>query len=233
MSGAAPNSAEVLRKIWASYTEGYKKTLGREPSMRETSDQIGLDPSALAKWMSVDAPASRRVPVSMIPILEDALMMSAGELDELMVARLTELSETEDVMAACNWLAGFLERSTALSQEEGLVLATFRSSREKYPLGLHLDAEEHTMMRAQMEVLLERAQVHELDLRFQDAENTSPDMRAKQARQVARLKAAFPKPRKGSPSEYKQGKDRAATKLRKAQKRLDGGAKTTVCQFLD
>lgn len=202
MSRATPTSAEILRKIWARYAEGYKKTSGRDPSMRETSKDIGLDESALSRWMN---PGSHRIPVRMIPVLEQALMMSVDELGELMITRLTELNESDDMITVNNWLIEFLKRLTALSQEEELVLATFRSAREKYPLGLHLDAEEQTIMRAQMEVLLERAQENELELRSHDAENLSLLTRAMLEQSLTSLAAAA----KLQPSKYKQAKERA------------------------
>jgi hypothetical protein len=157
------SSAALLRENWAKFALRYFQQLGRKPSKRELSKQLAFDVSALSKWMDLDGPKNRRIPVEHVAVVATALMLSPKEADQLMTTRITELArDDKSVKAALTWV---LERNKSsmvmrrlLTEEELHVLAAFQLASESFPRGLYRDAEESSLMVAQMHVLLERAQ---------------------------------------------------------------------------
>jgi len=155
------NSAIVLRSIWERFATEFEEHRGRRASMREASHELDVDKSALAKWMTADAPIKRRVPLRHLPTLRTYLMMSAKEYDQLMEARLAELEPGDETVIGCTWLLESLapERDTApIDQEEQAVLNAFREAREKRPRGLYFDADEPGLLKGLLEEALKRAQ---------------------------------------------------------------------------
>lgn len=157
---SATNSAAVLRRIWDRYVSDVSEAKGGPLvlSMREVAHRLNLDPSALAKWMSADAPVSRRIPLRHVPSLAEFLMMTKAERDELMEARLSELHETDEVVVACSWLLETLQPfiQAPLDEDETLVLAAFRQARKNYPRGLY--PTEHETMSAMFDAHLKASE---------------------------------------------------------------------------
>lgn len=184
-------SPALLRTLWDRFERHYVAQLGRKPSKREMSAQLGFDPSAMSKWMKPDAPRNARIPAEHVAVLAQAMMLTPKETDQLMSTRLLEIA-THDAgtKATIQWVADSVTRKVtrrhALDEDEKQVLAAFRVARDNFPRGLYGDAQEATLLVAQMHISLERAEA----LHIEEAQADSANATAVRAN-TGRLKAAM------------------------------------------
>lgn len=184
-------SPDLLRALWERFEAHYVRQLGRKPSKREMSAQLGFDPSVISKWMQHDAPRNGRIPTEHIAVLAQAMMLTPKETDRLMSARLFEMAAHEPgINATIKWVADSVTRKVtqrhALDEDEKQVLAAFRLARDNFPRGLYGDAQEASLLVAQMQISLERAEALHIEEAQADSANADP-VRAN----TERLKAAM------------------------------------------
>lgn len=171
-----PSSPEILAELWDAYCTRHHAKHGKKPSKRQFCGYLDWDPSALAKWMTRDAPNNRRIPVDRIPQLAEALMLSKKEADRLMAARVREMSAADpSVREAMRWAIATAKHAEAqrhrLEPDERRLLVAFRTAVTFYPRWLYGDREEEDVLLAQMQVLLERAE----ELHAEEATNQTDD----------------------------------------------------------
>lgn len=125
-----PSSSAVLQACWEAYVQRYQAQHGSRPSKQMVSTVYLLDdPALLSRWTNADHKPGWRIPVRRIAEAAYALELSAEQVNDLMLSRLHELEQQEqlsDAVVVADWCAEVLGDAEFLSDEERLVLGAFR-----------------------------------------------------------------------------------------------------------
>ncbi len=163
------SSPALLRELWTKYRAKYQESIpNRSPiSKREWCHLMEYpDNNRLSKWMALDAPNSRRIPVEHIPSLAIGMRLTEREQDRLMAARLREMGLMNPSMkTAVSWAVDAGKRAAtrqytekyALSDDEAFVLACYRVAKDSWPLGIEQSEHVTVSLVAHFQVQLERS----------------------------------------------------------------------------
>ena len=233
------NSATILRAIWMRHANDVRQIRNQRISMRGTCHLLGVDASALAKWMTEDASIKKRIPIRHLPELREILMMSQKEYDQLMEARLGELEEGDEhdeTIIACKWIIDTLASESnagPLSNDEVTVLAAFRKAQEKHPRGLYFDADEAGLLEGVMNQILSRAQrYHEQEDVANYVDGNDSGSKARQDAFQETLKALTPLMAKKRKEHFLVERDRILRQLRSRKTKENSVGKDAYKQNL-
>lgn len=198
---AGDSSPALLRALWAQYEAAYRKDFpsSKGLSKREFCQRMEYkDESLLSKWMRLDAPNHKRIPLEHIPALATGMRLSERDQDRLMTVRLREMKAVDKGIAtAVSWAVDAGRRSAMnalkgnlLSDDEALVLAAYRVAKDEWPLGIVETQETATSLVAHFQAQLERSATAQATtlLEAQPDDELSPEAEAKLEGYRKRLK---------------------------------------------
>lgn len=161
------SSAEVLERVWQRFAKNYESQFGIKLSMRAVSLDVlnckteeeretrpGKDAQALARWTNPGDRENWRIPLARIPEVGRKLEVPAEEVDELMMARLWELSvvnPAHDSLVMGNWLAEFYARTQPKPSDETVALQVFREVAVHFPHRVLDSAADRTLLHEALE----------------------------------------------------------------------------------
>lgn len=165
------SSPALLRELWTNYRAKYHESIpNRLPiSKRDWCYQMEYtDNNRLSKWMTLDAPNNRRIPLEHIPSLAIGMRVTVreSERDRLMATRLREMGLIDPSMkTAVSWAVDAGKRAAtrqytekyALSDDEAFVLACYRVAKDSSPLGIEQTERVTVSLVAHFQVQLERS----------------------------------------------------------------------------
>lgn len=220
MSSKAARSGQLLEQLWSRFTASYAADFPgtKALSKRTVSDWLTADTHALARWTNDAAHQAGhpewRIPLRRVPEVCLVLRATSDERDELMLARLQEIQESEeksDVMVLMHWLTPTiieLADRPVLDAHERQVLAAFGRAcaatpgADHVPAPLPLDDKLEAFLQKWMtRAVSEYANELDADTVADDAAGASrPSERAKQvmaglAKRRAALKPSAPSKR--------------------------------------
>jgi hypothetical protein len=129
-------SGTVLQAAWERAASEYERTFGHRPTKRLLSEDYFSDANLLARWTGPSDRPHWRFRLEQLVDVTLAFKLAQDEVDDLVIARLSELDPESETMVALSWLSGFLERSS-LDDDERAVLKAYRAARGKKALGLY------------------------------------------------------------------------------------------------
>ena len=182
MSTETYSSAEVLHAIWGLYVENYPSA---KPTKSAISSQLGYNKHTLAKWMRVDGPANKRIPLEHIATLATGLRLSEYEINLLWRARIREMAKDDPSIGALTKWAVNTARANMRHRhgldDDGLklILAAYRDASVNYPRGLFL-YEKEELVALFKDMLAKAERTHfEFDAQEDEAINANPESAAK------------------------------------------------------
>lgn len=145
MRSNAPRSGKILEQLWERFVAKYGTDFpeAKALSKRTVSDWLTADTHALARWTNDAAHQALhpqwRIPLRRVPEACYVLEATSDERDELMLARLKEIQESDeksDVMVLMHWLEPTLRELATrplLDAHELQLVAAFQRARDATP----------------------------------------------------------------------------------------------------
>lgn len=98
------SSSEVLRDIIDQFCIRYENKYEKRLKYKDIAEQLGIKPETLSQWLTRSDDKRRRPSITAIGHLRQALQMSDGDYDRLMLARFEELEQTTELDYLVTWL---------------------------------------------------------------------------------------------------------------------------------
>lgn len=218
------SSPELLREYWEKYREAHHRDFPEVDRMTKRAFCHRMDfkdESLLAKWMKLDAPNHRRIPIEHVPAIAAGMRLSEREQDRLMTTRIREVREfAPGLAAAVKWAIDAGKRSerdrmkaNILTDDEATVLAAYRLAKDDWPLGISDTSETVSGLVAHFQVQLERSAIPlaEEVVATQFNETLDPELEAKVEgfKKKLRLKSWVMASRRGASMYVKSRKEKA------------------------
>lgn len=160
----AKSSPELLANLFAKFQRQVKASTGVTLSMRRVSEELLARPapgrgtasgestvgdgtartrkpdvSALSRWTKPSGRSNWHIPIGRVMEVTHQLNASTSERDALMLARLSEIAQTDpehDVLVCGAWIAGRVSDQLQLDADEQAVLEAFRKNRAVSPYSM-------------------------------------------------------------------------------------------------